>query len=153
MISRNLVDKPLTDYGKIRIVTSNDGETSMTTVTQAEIEQYRSQLAPYPDALKALDVLEECEGDLEYAAETVAIESGKLQDNAGEEDPNEPSWLEKFAQKLRPHICTPAFKEVFTQGFAGTISLLIPVVGSPILLILVVIYVSRKGVDEFCKDC
>jgi hypothetical protein len=125
----------------------------MTIVTPAEIEQYRSQLQTYPDALKALDVLAECEGDLEYAAETIAIESGELQDNLGDEDPNEPKWLEKQIQKLHPHICTPAFREVLTQGFAGAIGLLIPVVGSPTLLILVVIYISRKGLDEFCKDC
>lgn len=31
----------------------------MTTITQSEIEQYRSQLQEYPDALKALDVLQE----------------------------------------------------------------------------------------------
>lgn len=52
----------------------------MITITQSEIEQYRSQLQKYPDALKALDVLEECEGDLEYAAETLAIKSGELDD-------------------------------------------------------------------------
>jgi len=163
-MSRNFLDKPFTDYGIIRIVSSNDGETSMTTVTPEEIEQYRSQLAADPDALKAIlaadpdapkafDVLEECEGDLEYAAETIAIESGKLQDNAGDENPNDPSWLEKFAQKLHPHICTQAFREVLTQGFAGAVALLIPVAGSTTLLILVVVYISRKNLDEFCKDC
>jgi hypothetical protein len=69
------------------------------------------------------------------------------------EDPNEPSRLEKLAQKLLPHICTPAFREALSQGFAAAIALLIPVVGSPTLLILVVIYISRKNLDEFCKDC
>ncbi|PHX53253.1 hypothetical protein CP500_022490 [Tychonema bourrellyi FEM_GT703] len=125
----------------------------MITVTQAEIEQYRSQLQAYPDALKGLDVLAECEGDLEYAAETIAIESGELQDNLGEEDPNEPSQLEKLAEQLRPHICTQAFKETFNDGFAAAIGLLTPLVGFPILLIFVLIYISRRGLDKFCKDC
>jgi hypothetical protein len=79
--SINFLDKLLVAYGKIRIVNSQDSKNYMTTVTQAEIEQYRSQLAEYPDALKALDLLEKCEGDLEYAAETVAIESGESDDN------------------------------------------------------------------------
>ena len=118
-------------------------------VTPAEIEEYRSQLQAYPEALKGLDVLTACEGDLEYAAETIAIESGELQNNLGDK----PSWLEKLTQDLHPHICTPAFREVLTQGFAGAIGLLIPVVGSPTLIILVVVYISRKGLDEFCKDC
>lgn len=126
----------------------------MTTVTQAEIEQYRSQLQEYPDALKALDVLEECEGDLEIAAETIAIETGELADDLSNQDPNEPSWLEKQADKLRPHICTPAFKEVFSQGSAVALGWLIAVAAYlAVPPTLVLIYISRKGLDEFCKGC
>lgn len=126
----------------------------MTTVTQAEIEQYRSQLQQYPDALKALDVLEECEGDLEIAAETVAIETGELADDLSNQDPDEPSWLEKSADKLRPHICTPAFKEVFSQGSAVALGWLMAVAAYPAIpLTLVLVYISRKGLDEFCKGC
>ncbi len=121
-------------------------------VTPAEIEEYRSQLQAYPEALKGLDTLADCEGDLECAAETVAIELGKLDDDLGNED-EKGKWLEKFTQSLHPHICTPAFREVLTQGFAGAIGLLIPVVGPPTLIVLVIVYISRKGLDEFCKDC
>jgi hypothetical protein len=126
----------------------------MTTVTQAQIEQYRSQLQEYPDALKAIDVLEECEGDLEYAAETVGIETGELADDLGDEYPNEPSWLEKSADKLRPHICTQAFKDVLNQGFAVALGSLITAGVYPAVpLTLVVIYISTRGVDEFCNNC
>ncbi len=126
----------------------------MTTVTQAEIEQYRSQLQGYPDALKALDVLKACEGDLEFAAETVAIERGELSDDLSEKDQNEPSWLEKSADKLRPHICTPAFKEVLSQGSAVALGWLIAVAAYPAVpLTLVLIYISTKGLDEYCKGC
>ena len=128
----------------------------MTIVTESEIERYRLQLAEYPDALKALDLLEECEGDLEYAAETVAIESGESDDNntGDDEDPNEPSWLEKLADKLRVHICTPAFKEVLSQSFAGGLGWLVAAAAYPALpLTLVLIYISRRGLDKFCKDC
>ena len=126
----------------------------MTTVTQAEIELYRSQLQEYPDALKELDVLEECEGDLEYAAETLAIKSGELENELDEKDPNEPSWLEKSAEKLRPHICTQAFKDVLSQGFAFALGWLITVgVYQGVPLTLVLIYISRKNLDNFCQDC
>ncbi|MCC3444590.1 MAG: hypothetical protein JGK01_23425 [Microcoleus sp. PH2017_03_ELD_O_A] len=125
----------------------------MTTVTQAQIEQYRSQLQEYPDALKGLEVLEGCEGDLEYAAETIAIESGELPDKLSEEDPNEPSWLEKSTQKLRPYICTSAFRESLKQSYGGAMALLMPVVGIPVLLILIIIYINEKNLDEFCKEC
>lgn len=128
----------------------------MTIVTESEIERYRLQLAEYPDALKALDLLEECEGDLEYAAETIAIESGESDDNntVDDEDPNEPSWLEKLADKLRVHICTPAFKEVLSQSFSGGVSWLVAATAYQALpLTLVLIYISRRGLDKFCKDC
>lgn len=124
----------------------------MTTVTQAQIEQYRSQLQEYPDALKGLKVLEDCEGDLEYAADTIAIESGELPDNLSEEDRNEPSWLEKSTQKLRPYICTSPFRESLKQGYGGAMALLMPYVGIPVLLILIIIYINEKNLDEFCKD-
>lgn len=128
----------------------------MTTITQSEIEQYRSQLQEYPNALKALDVLQECEGDLEYAAETLAIKSGELENDLGQtdKDPNEPSWLEKSAAKLRPHICTPAFKDVLSQGFAVALGSLITAgvyLGVPLTLVL--IYISTKNLDKFCQDC
>jgi hypothetical protein len=123
----------------------------MTTVTQAQIEQYRSQLQEYPDALKGLKVLEDCEGDLEYAADAIAIESRELPDNLSEEDPNEPSWLEKLTQKLHPYICTSAFRESLKQGFGGAMTLLMPYVGVPALLILVILYINEKNLDEFCK--
>jgi len=126
----------------------------MTTVTQAEIEQYRSQLQAYPDALKAIDMLEACEGDLEYAAQAVAIETGELPDDLSDQDPNEPSWLEKSADKLRPHICTQAFKDVLSQGSAVALGWLMAVAAYPAVPVtLVVIYISTRGVDEFCKDC
>lgn len=126
----------------------------MITVTQAEIDQYRSQLQAYPDALKALEVLEECEGDLEFAAETVAIETGELGDDLGDDDPNEPTWLEKTADKLRPHICTPAFKDVLSQGFAAALGSLITAAVYPAVpLTLVLVYISTKKLDDFCNNC
>ena len=126
----------------------------MTTITQAEIEQYRSQLQEYPDALKALDVLQDCEGDLEYAAETLAIESRELDNDLDEKDPNEPSWLEKSAAKLRPHVCTQAFKDVLSQSFAVALGSLVTAGVYPgVPLTLVLIYISTNNLDKFCQDC
>ena len=124
----------------------------MITITQSEIEQYRSQLQEYPDALKGLEMLEACEGNLEYAADAIGIESEELPDDLSEEDPNEPSWLEKSTQKLRPYICTSAFRESLKQGFGGAMTLLMPYVGIPALLILIILYINEKNLDEFCKE-
>lgn len=123
-------------------------------VTPEEIALYREQVANNQEALAALDVLEACEGDLQIAAETVAIESGELPDDLSEQDPNEPSWLEKSADKLRPHICTQAFKDVLSQGFAAALGSLITAGVYPAVpLTLVVIYISTRGLDEFCNNC
>ncbi|NET42595.1 hypothetical protein [Okeania sp. SIO2B3] len=48
----------------------------MITITPEEIENFRSQLADYPEALAALDEIEEDEGDLEYATGIIALEAG-----------------------------------------------------------------------------
>jgi hypothetical protein len=49
----------------------------MTQVTPEEIALFRVQLADYPDALAALEEIEECEGDLEDAAMVLAIRVGQ----------------------------------------------------------------------------
>ncbi|MEG4581841.1 hypothetical protein QUA71_19825 [Microcoleus sp. MON1_C5] len=126
----------------------------MTIVTESEIERYRLQLAEYPDALKALDVLEDCEGDLEYAAETIAIVSGELKNDLAEKDPNQPSLLHKQFERLRPHICTQAFKDVLNQGSGAALGWLITAaIYSALPLTLILIYISTRALDEFCKDC
>ena len=40
----------------------------MTQVTPEEVARFRTQLVDYPDAINALQVIEDCEGNLEDAA-------------------------------------------------------------------------------------
>ena len=124
----------------------------MTTVLSEEIAQFRSQLEDYPEVLQALNVIEECDGNLEDAAEILAIQAG-AEIVRGEEGKN---LLEKYAQKLRPVICTKEFENAFINGsFAVVVTLLAisPPTIPLILLTPVLLYVSQKGWSNFCKDC
>ncbi|MCA1992987.1 MAG: hypothetical protein LDL41_13260 [Coleofasciculus sp. S288] len=119
----------------------------MTLVTAQEIAQFRSELATYPEALKALDVIEDCEGDLEDAAIALAIAAGQQpqRDNA--------EWLDALARKCRAVICQKEFREDLLKGnyslmfrYLAETPLLPAILATPVLM-----YVVRQGVNIFCE--
>jgi hypothetical protein len=118
----------------------------MTIVTSQEIAQFRSELANNLEAMKALDVIEDCEGDLEDAAIALAIRAGQQpqRDNA--------EWLDALARKCRAVICQKEFREDLLNGsFAPVIGYLAATPLLPgILATPVLMYVIRKGVNNFC---
>jgi hypothetical protein len=116
---------------------------AMTAVTPQEIAQFRTELAAYPDALKALDVIEDCEGDLEDAALVLAIEVGQQPDSL--------NWLDGFAKRCRVAICE--VKEDFLTGkfAAGAANLMTKRLCPEILLAPVLMYVMKVGVNNFCE--
>lgn len=119
----------------------------MTILTSQEIARLRSELANYPDAMQALDIIEDCEGDLEDAAIALAIRVGQQpqRDNA--------EWLDALARKCRAVICQQEFREDLLKGsLAGVIEYLAATPLIPgILATPVLIYVVRKGVNTFCE--
>jgi hypothetical protein len=120
----------------------------MITVTPAEIENFREQLRDYPDALDALDLIEENEGDLEIAANLLAQEAGVVIVRS------KPSILDDLAQKLRDVICDEVFINDLMGGAltAGvgylTASGQIPTA----LATALVIYLAKIGVRKFCQS-
>jgi len=118
----------------------------MTIVTSEEITQFRSALANNPQAMKALDVIEDCEGDLEDAAISLAIRAGQQpqRDNA--------EWLDALARKCRAVICQQEFREDLLNGsFAPIVKYLAETLLLPgILATPVLMYVVRQGVSSFC---
>lgn len=119
----------------------------MTQVTSAEIAQFRSQLADYPDALISLDVIEDCEGDLEDAAMVLAIRVGQQPDIANS------VWLDSLAKKCRAVICQEEFRNDLVNGnFAGMMGHLAATKLCPALLVTpVLMYVFQQGVNKFCE--
>ncbi|SRR5579883_2273633 len=116
-------------------------------VTPAEIEQFRADLADYPDALKALNEIEDCEGDLEDASIALAIQVGQ------EPDTND-RWIEGVAKQWRHILCRPDLKESLEDGLTGNLLLtLTEHTMLPLKLATpVAIYVLKTGVQDFCQS-
>ncbi|MFB8789665.1 MAG: hypothetical protein U7123_12600 [Potamolinea sp.] len=119
----------------------------MAIVTSQEIAQFRSELADNTQAMRALDAIEDCEGDLEDAAISLAIRVGQQPqtDNA--------EWLDALAKKCRAVICQKEFREDLLKGkyapvveYLAATPLLPGILATPVLM-----YVMRQGVNNFCE--
>jgi hypothetical protein len=115
-------------------------------LSSAEIAQLRSDFANNPAALVALDMIEECEGDLEDAAISLAIRSGQEPDTSDR-------WLEGLAKRWRHVICQKGLKQELQTGLmAEVISILKVSTDLPSELVApVAIFVLKTGVQEFCQ--
>ena len=117
----------------------------MVVITSQEIALFRSELAAYPEALKALDEIEDCEGDIEDAAISLAIQAGQ--------EPNiSENWLDGIAKRFRVAICKSELKEDLTNGRLNTAfaDLVAAKICPEILITPVIIYVYKTGVNDFC---
>jgi hypothetical protein len=115
-------------------------------VTPQELEFFRSELADHPAALEALGVIEDCDGDLEDAAISLAIRAGQ------EPDTNE-RWIEGLAKRWRHILCHAEIKEGLEDGLSGGV---VDAIAADTeipsnLVIPVAIYVLKTGVQTFCQ--
>lgn len=119
----------------------------MTQVTPEEVAKFRTQLVDYPDAINALQVVEDCEGNLEDAAMVLAIRVGQQPEIANSE------WLDSLAKKCRAVICKEEFRPSLVTGdFAPIAGHLAATKLCPSLLVTpVLMYVMQQGVDIFCE--
>jgi hypothetical protein len=118
----------------------------MLVITSQEIALFRSELAAYPEALKALDEIEDCEGNIEDAAISLAIQAGQ--------EPNiSENWLDGLAKRCRVAICKSELKADLTNGrLNATFGDLVAAKVCPESLITpVIIYVYKTGVNDFCE--
>ena len=115
------------------------------TVKPDLLEQLRTVLAHLPDALRVIDTLEACEGDLEDAAISVAIEVGQEPDVSDR-------WIEGLAKRWRHIICQPEMKLVLQEPLTDVgIQQLASTTRLPLkLATLVAIYVQQAKVQDFC---
>ena len=119
----------------------------MIILTPEEILLYQTRLADYPQALKALIEIEDCEGDIEDAAISLALRAGQ------EPDTNE-QWLAGFSKRYRHIACQPSFRKgLLAQQPAALIGHLIEQTDCPALLAApVVFYILKSGVADFCHS-
>ena len=119
----------------------------MTTVTSQEIAKFRSHLADDPQAMEALDLIEDCDGDLEDAVMTLAIRAGQEPEETNSE------WLAGLAKKWRSVICQQEHREDLLNGsiqemivHLRTIPTFPKILATPVL-----IYILKQGVNNFCE--
>jgi hypothetical protein len=118
----------------------------MITVTFEEIAQYRSELSASPEALRALDMIEDCEGDLEDAAIALALQ-------ARQEPDTSERWLEGLAKRCRAVLCQGDLRANLAAGSLQEAmrSLAQATDLPPSLATPVIIYVLKTGLEDFCK--
>ncbi|CCH64771.1 hypothetical protein RINTHM_2950 [Richelia intracellularis HM01] len=119
----------------------------MNIVTSREIAQFRSLLADYPQALEALDLIEDCEGDLEDATMTLSIRIGQEPGTENSE------WLYSLAKKWRTVICRSEFREdLLNNNLKGVMMYFEQISSFPILLAApILMYAFKKGWNNFCQ--
>lgn len=117
----------------------------MIQLTTQEISQYRDQLSYSDIAMVALEAIEDCEGDLEDAATSLAIKVGQNIDRV--------DWLDGIAKRCRVAICQKDFREDLQNNKIATIVdyLLETDLCPQILVTLIIIYVLKQGIDDFCE--
>ncbi len=121
--------------------------TEPTKLSDEEITQYREQFADRPEALDALDLIAENNGDLIKSASLLALE-------AGVEIPKRvPNILDELAQKCRKVACDDAFDDLMA-GLLGAAMGTFAATGQlpEALATPVVIYIARIGVKKFCSS-
>lgn len=119
----------------------------MTQVTPAEVAKFRTQLVDYPDAINALQVIEDCEGNLEDAAIVLAIRAGQQPEIANFD------WLDSLAKKCRAVICKEEFRNsLVAEDFTLVAGHLVATKFCPALLVTpVLMYAAKQGINNFCE--
>jgi hypothetical protein len=135
----------------------NFRKNSMTTVTQEEVAKFRAELTDYPEALTALDVIEEYDGDLPAAAKAIAIRN----DIEGVADYGLTDWFDERLQECRNFICQPKYRGVIKNYLPALIppltDLLAGSLGCPpgvagIIATPFAVYINDEGLDKFCES-
>jgi hypothetical protein len=114
-------------------------------LTSEEMADFRLELADHTAALQALTVIEDCEGDLEDAAISLAIQSGQQPDTSDR-------WLEGLAKRWRHVLCEASLREQLEDGLTGPIidKLAANTEISAKLATTMAIYVIKVGLEPFC---
>ena len=125
--------------------------TDATHLTPDEIQAHRKLFKDYPEALDALDLIDESDGDLIESANLLAAEAGiEISSRAGEDV----NILDKLAQKCRSIICDEDFMDDLMSGLltAGVATLTVSGQIPQAVATPVVIYLTKKGVKIWCQS-
>ncbi|NEQ41182.1 MAG: hypothetical protein F6K40_35290 [Okeania sp. SIO3I5] len=124
----------------------------MMKLTPEEIENFRSQLADYPDAplrdkaLEELEVVKKCQGDLEIATRVIAKRAGEASLRAD-------SAFDSLLEKSREIICKPEIMEKLAKANNPLIvlELVAGLLPPPFPAVSVTLILLKMGVEYICK--
>lgn len=129
----------------------------MTIVTPEEIAKYRVELVDYPNALAALNIMEDYVGEeLAGAAQAVAMENGI----EGVMDFGGTDWFSEKLEKCRQFICQPKYQDLRQKYVPGILppltDFLASSLGCPpgiagIIATPFAIYIAEEG-ERFCQN-
>ena len=122
--------------------------TDATQLTTEEIQQYKKELADNAKALEDINLIERCDGDLEYAAVRLARRSNIDTVRADEED----FWQQAIAQ-ARQLVCRDQIRNDIAPDILGGLVGLFVTSGNPILGVVatpLAIHVVKKRLENFC---
>lgn len=115
----------------------------MTTISPDEFGRFRSELANNQEALAALDVIEQCEGNLEDAAQVILLEAG--------EEEVQSDLFDKLIRYCRNVACQEDMKEELPVLVAAVTEYLAAGSGFPPgLATPFSIFVIKKTLKKFC---
>ena len=116
------------------------------TLTLADIAKYRSAFSSDNDALLVLEVIEDCAGDVEDAAISLALKVGQEPNTSGD-------WLEGLAKRWRTTLCQPAIVlAIDREDYSVALSLVMEHTTLALsLAVLVIIYVAHCEIHQFCE--
>ncbi|MGB0560595.1 MAG: hypothetical protein ACPGVO_02175 [Spirulinaceae cyanobacterium] len=118
----------------------------MAIVPSEQLVQLKAQLSDYAPALTALQEIEACEGNLEDAAISLAIQAGQLPQEGNAD------WLEDVAKRCRALLCSEIPRQNLQTGAIEKVILtvansdLVPA----ILATPVVLFVLSQDLEAFC---
>ncbi|MEK8018877.1 MAG: hypothetical protein VSS75_018560 [Candidatus Parabeggiatoa sp.] len=119
----------------------------MSTITTEELAKFRSALQHDEEAMKSLNMVEKCHGNLDEAMEIMMARAGMEPKRGGD-------YWDKIIKELRHFICDPDFKDFFiNDAYALALGFLLAKTTHPAtILILVILYIFRKGISHFCQS-
>lgn len=110
-----------------------------------QLEHWRSQLADYPAVLRSLNEIENCDGDVEDAAISLAIQAGLEPDHSQD-------WLLSLAKRFRSPICRCVANAGSVPDLIELIRHLATTNACPALLALpVALAAQAEGLERFCE--
>lgn len=115
-------------------------------ITNDELLKFQAQVAELPGAIAVFETLAECEGDLEDAAISVALQVGQEPDHSD-------GWLNDTAKSWRHVLCQPEVRSHLAKGeIKLPVETLIEQSTLPArLAMLVAVHAAKLDLPSFCQ--